>query len=42
MVNYLKWMLEDLPGVITGRSTILTDNHMFQVRPEDDQTLLDK
>ena len=40
MVDYIKGMLEDLPEVRMGRSTILTDNNLFQVRPEDNWTLL--
>ena len=42
MVDYLKGMLEDFPEVKTGRSTSLKDNHLFQVSPEEKQTLLDK
>ena len=42
MVNCLKGMLEGLPEVITGISTILAANHLFKVRHEDEQALLDK
>ena len=42
MVEYLKGVLEDFPEVITGKSTNLAANNMFQVRPEDERTLLVK
>ena len=42
MVDYIKGMLEDLPEVRMGRSTILADNNLFQVRPEDYQALINK
>ena len=42
MVDYIKGVLEDLPEVRMGRSTILADNNMFQVRPEDYQALINK
>ena len=42
MVENLKGVLEDFPEVITGIRTSLKANNMFQVRPEDDQTLLYK
>ena len=42
MVDLLKGVLEDLPEVITGISTILDANHLFQVSPEDKRTLLNK
>ena len=35
-------MLNDLPEVIIGRSTSLADNYQFQVRPDDEWTLLDE
>ena len=35
-------MLEDFPEVMTGRSMIPEANNLFQVRPEEDQKLLDK
>ena len=41
-VDYLKGVLEDLPEVIIGRSTILAANHLFKVRTEDEWTLLKK
>ena len=42
MVDYLKGVTDDLPEVTTGRSTIPEANHLFQVRPEGERTLLDK
>ena len=42
MVYYLKGVMEDFPEVITVRSTILAENHMFQDRPEGERTLLDE
>ena len=42
MLDYIKGVLEDLPEVRMGRSTILADNNMFQVRPEDYHTLINK
>ena len=42
MVDYLKGVLENFPEVITGGSTIPAANHMFQFRPEENQTLLDE
>ena len=42
MVDYLKGVLEDFPGDITGRSAIPVANHTFQVGSEDKQTLLDE
>ena len=42
MVNYLKGVLEDFPEVVIGRSTIPSANRMFQVRPENEQTLLNE
>ena len=41
-LDYLKGVLEDFPEVKTGRSTSLEDNNLFQVSPEEKQTLLDK
>ena len=45
MVNHgrlIKWVLEDFPEVITGRSMIREANNLFQVIPEDERTILDK
>ena len=42
MLDCLKGVLEDFSEVITGISTSLSDNHIFQVRPEYERTLLDK
>ena len=42
MVDYIKGVLEYSPEVRMGRHTILADNNLFQVRPEDYQTLLNK
>ena len=42
MINYLKGVLEDFPEVIMGRSEIPEANHMFRVRPEYKQALLNK
>ena len=42
MVDYLKWVLEDFPEVITGGSTILVAKHLFQVRSEDKRNKLDE
>ena len=42
MVDYIKGVLEDLPEFRMGRHTILADNNLFRVRPEDYQTLLSK
>ena len=42
MVDYLKGVLENFPEVKTRRSTSLEANHLFQVSPEENQTLLDK
>ena len=42
MIDYLRGVFEDFSAVITGRSTSLAANHMFQAMPEDDQTLLDE
>ena len=42
MIEYLKGVLEDLTEFITGRITIPAANHLFQVRPEDEQALLDE
>ena len=42
MVDQLKMVLEYLPEAITGRITTLEANHLFQVRPEDERTLLDE
>ena len=42
MLDYLKGVLEDLPEVKTGISTILEANNSFQVRPEDKQKLIYK
>ena len=42
MVEYLKGVLEDLPKVITGRRTIPSYNNLFQVRPENEQTILNE
>ena len=40
MLDYLKGLLEDFPEVVTGRSTIPAANHMLQVRPEDEKTII--
>ena len=42
MVYYLKGVMEDLPEVITSRSTIPAANNIFQVRPEDERAILDE
>ena len=42
MLDYLKGLLYDLPEFITGRSMIPESNHLFQVSPEDERTLLDE
>ena len=42
MIDYLKGVLEDFPEVIMGRSEIPEANHMFRVRPEYKQALLNK
>ena len=42
MLDYLKVVLEDLPEVITGRSTSTTANILFQVRPEYKEPHLNK
>ena len=41
MVDDLKGVMEDFPEVITGRSTSLSANCLFQVSPEDERALLD-
>ena len=40
MLNYLKVVLENILEVITGRSMSPAANHLFQVRPEDDWTII--
>ena len=42
MVDYLKGVMWYLPEVTAGRRTSPEANHGFQVRPEDEQKLLDK
>ena len=42
IVDYLKGVLEDFSEVGTGISMIPEANNLFQVRPEDEQTLLNK
>ena len=42
MVDYLKGVLEDLTEVITGRRTIPVANNLFQVKPEDEWTILNE
>ena len=42
MVDYLKGVLENFPEVKTGISRSLEADHLFQVNPEEKQTLLDQ
>ena len=42
MVDYLKGLLEDLSEVITWRRTIPEDNNLFQVRPENEWTIINE
>ena len=42
MIDYLKGVLEDFPEFITGIITSPTSNHLFQVIPEYNLTILDE
>ena len=42
ILDHLKGVLEDLPEVITGISKSPEANHLFQVSPEDERTLLNE
>ena len=42
MVDCLKGVIEDFPEFITQRSTRWAANHLFNVRPEDERTILNE
>ena len=42
ILDYLKGVLEDLLEVITWRRTSPEDNNIFQVRPEDEHTIMNE